>query len=113
MWHFGSAECFTIGFISCACVLYIEATSAAPRASLQSGEPSKANSTLSDKLGPFPGTNSALLCTDQCSGGVVVVVMLQGGGYSCGPAPKAFPHLLKLITSSLAWLSSLLAWTSG
>ena len=91
MWHFGSADCFTIGFISYACVLYIEATSAAPRASLQSGEPSTANSTLSDKLGPFSGTSSALLCTDQCSGGLVMVVMLRGGGVLLWTCPQGFP----------------------
>lgn len=60
MRHFGSAKCFTIGFISCARVLSIEATSAAPRASLQRGEPRQTLPSPSS-LGQFRG-QSLLFC---------------------------------------------------
>lgn len=52
MWLSGSAKCFTISFISCACALCIAATSAAPRDSLQLN---KANFTAFSSSAHFLG----------------------------------------------------------
>lgn len=105
MWHFGSAKCFTISFISCACVLYIAATSAALRESLQRCEPSKANFTLFLKLCQFPRTVSAIMC----SSGWLVMLMLWGGAllWSCLQRLSLFHEKsVNPITRVLAWLSS-------
>ena len=112
MWHFGSAKCFTISFISCACVLYIAATSAAPRESLHRCEPREANFTLFLKLCQFPRTVSALMC----SSGWLVMLMLWGGAllWSCLQRLSLFHEKsVNLITRYLPGSAHLCAWTSG
>jgi hypothetical protein len=66
MWHFGSAKCFTVSFIGCACVLRMVVNSSVPKYSVQRQEPSRKDSPLL-KLCPYLGTVS--ISTEVVGGG--------------------------------------------
>jgi hypothetical protein len=115
MWHFGSKKCFTIIFISCASVLYIATTSAAPRLSPEMEE-SEAHFTLFLKSCSFPGTVQGK--TSIFLGGKVdwwgwwcLGVWCGGEAHVDGPQHFSWSNekLVRLI-SRLAWLGPLLAW---